>query len=466
MAFHGPHLPHFPITSQTEPVSPAQFDSGMGPWVFAGYRNGSLFTQSFTATLGFTGSLAKLTLRALTAVLSFSGLWTAAFVTPVSEAGTLSFAGSLLLSIANPLTGTLSFVGSLAKLTLRALTAVLSFSGLWTAAFVTTVSKAGTLSFVGSLHLSIANPLTGTLSFVGSLPKLMTRVLAGTLSFAGSLPRLTSRAIAGTLSFAGALPRLAALAQAGTLSFVGSVVRMKGIVLSGTLSFAGATLRVVAHGLTATLSFSGAMARSIVRAISGTLSFSGSMTSSHVTIANLAGTLLCVGAAIGRLPTKGLTASLGLAGAIGRFVSKLIGSLLNFAGTLVGIPPTTVKFCRYGRLYCVPRYPSKVQIRVARSLDSGNDYLVMLLGMRDGVTGAYVTNANLTFTALANWTGISGTPISGATALPLNLIQGSNGNYVGAIRGNVSLTPSMNPVAIQVQGANYNLIQRIIHQVS
>lgn len=96
---------------------------------------------------------------------------------------------------------------------------------------------------------------------------------------------------------------------------------------------------------------------------------------------------------------------------------------------------------------------------------AGNDYVVLIEQIRDGVSGNYVNDASLTFTALANWTGISGTPVSGATAIPMTL-YGSKGTYQGVLPGTVGLTPSMNPLAIEVDGVNYNIKRRIIEEIS
>ena len=103
------------------------------------------------------------------------------------------------------------------------------------------------------------------------------------------------------------------------------------------------------------------------------------------------------------------------------------------------------------------------------SIQVGNDFLVVFPQVRDAQSGDFVLDAVCTFTLYATWNGQSGVPVPGAVDVPMPLDTNPNaapGTYVGILSGTLGLTPSMNPVAIQVNSSNYAIQRRITAEVA
>ena len=104
------------------------------------------------------------------------------------------------------------------------------------------------------------------------------------------------------------------------------------------------------------------------------------------------------------------------------------------------------------------------------AINVGNDYRVFLAGLRDDLTGAWITDALFTFTAYANWNEAagSGVQIAGAVNLPMLFVAGSNGDYAGLLPASVTaqLTPGENPVGITAIASNYGVVRRVVDQVA
>ncbi len=79
------------------------------------------------------------------------------------------------------------------------------------------------------------------------------------------------------------------------------------------------------------------------------------------------------------------------------------------------------------------------------TLERGSDNLVEWAGMTESSGGAYVNGATVTMTLYSGYSrsattgAVSGTPVSGATSLPLSYVSGSNGTYQGVIPSTVTL---------------------------
>lgn len=203
----GHILSGFTSTSHTVTVT-------SGIWGIAGAEikttTGTLFTQSISGTLSFTGTLTKRDNKKITGTLSFTGTTTKLTKIPLS--GTLSFTGVLHKMTKIPLSGTLSFTGSLSKVK------------------VALKSLSGTLSFVGTLTKKALKSLSGTLGLTGTI-KRQTRVpISGTLPLVGKLTKQTRIPLTGTISFTGLLTAAHRMFKslAGTLGFTGLVTPVKG----------------------------------------------------------------------------------------------------------------------------------------------------------------------------------------------------------------------------------------------
>jgi hypothetical protein len=214
------------------------------------HGGGTLFTQSFTATLSFSGALTR----------TVGHFFTQAFT------ATLSFSGALSRKTGKALTATLSFVGGLTKRSTRTLAATLSTSGLISRSIGKNFSAI--LSSTASLTKRIARAFAATLTSVGALVKLLRDAgFTATLSFAGNVATTTahffSRSFTATLSFSGNLARSVRFARAftATLSFSGTIWRKTTKIFSATLTFVGAIRKTIRKSLTATLSFIGFLFR-------------------------------------------------------------------------------------------------------------------------------------------------------------------------------------------------------------
>ena len=68
-------------------------------------------------------------------------------------------------------------------------------------------------------------------------------------------------------------------------------------------------------------------------------------------------------------------------------------------------------------------------------LHIGNTIYVILDGLRDSVSGAYINSATVTVTVLQD-----GTPVSGESwPVTMTYVGGSNGKYVGTLSSGLSL---------------------------
>ena len=103
-------------------------------------------------------------------------------------------------------------------------------------------------------------------------------------------------------------------------------------------------------------------------------------------------------------------------------------------------------------------------IMASGAIFRGNDYIVVLPQVVDAASGQPVLDMVATFEALANWDGQSGGVVASGP-MTLDVTASSEGTYIGVMNTN-GMDPSMNPVAIQVNGENYNVVRRTVCEVS
>lgn len=309
------------------------------------------------ATLSFTGAITKKTSKSLvTAVLSFTGPTNLLKSIGKGITGGLSFTGALLRAIkVSMTTGVLSFTGSITKKTSKFLvTAVLSFTGAFTKAIIfLKVLVTAVLSFTGPTNLlkNVGKQVSGGLSFTGitNLPKAITKGIAGALSFTGSIVKKTSKFISGVLSFTGgftaAIPSHFTdfILAAANLTFTGTRnVAVGKFLTTGTLSFVGSIKKSTSKALTAILSFTGVNVRAFPKLLTATLTFTGSIT--RQAGKRLTGVLSFTGPAnlkkaIGKMVQATLTFTTGLLFP-GRFGLAKIGIQLDSQPMVIDIAVT------------------------------------------------------------------------------------------------------------------------------
>ena len=82
----------------------------------------------------------------------------------------------------------------------------------------------------------------------------------------------------------------------------------------------------------------------------------------------------------------------------------------------------------------------------------GSDNSVVLDGLSDIQTGAYINGATVTASVL----NMDGTAVDGASGLPLSYVLGSNGKYQGTVPASVSLAIQdyfVDVVAVNMDGS-------------
>jgi hypothetical protein len=213
------------------------------------FGGGTLFTQTFTATLSPVAALVRQVRKTLAAALSFAGALTKT-LRDAGFAATLSFVGALRKTIRDSgFAAALNFVGgfSVSKSFLKAFSATLSFAGTLTTTAVHLFTKA----------------LTATLSFTGNLVplKLLVRAFAATLTFSGTIWRKTGKVFSATIPLSGTLRKAIRKRLAAALSFVASLFRggattvLAGQVTGGapSIATAGSTATIVETGSAPTL---------------------------------------------------------------------------------------------------------------------------------------------------------------------------------------------------------------------
>lgn len=301
---------------------PRGFHPGKGPGVKGNARfyrsqagfgaNGpTVYTQTFSAGLSFSGSQSK-----------FVGY---------PQASSLSFSGSTPKSTSRKTTAALSFAGTAPKQTNKLSTAALSFIGAQSKS--TANHQIASLSFVGAQPRFIRKGLTASLSFVGALSRFITRTLTAGLSFSGSLTRTIAKAFSGALSFSGAIltGHLFIKLLTAALSFVGSQTKLTTRPLTANLSFSGAFSKFTTRALTASLSFVGSLSRFTTRALTAALNFVGSLVTGHLFIKALTAALSFVGSQ-SKAIARPLSASVSFAGAFSRFTTRPLTAALSFIG--------------------------------------------------------------------------------------------------------------------------------------
>lgn len=247
-----------------------------------------------------------------------------------STSGTLSFTGAQVKQTSRTQTATLDFVAALTKRTSRALTAALNFTGSLAPSHLFTKALTATLSFTGNLIKATSRVQTATLSFTGAMTKQTARAFTATISFAGAIAKRTSRALTATLSFTGAQVKRTSRAVSGVLSFAGTLATSSTghftQAFTATLSFAGAQAKSTSRSLAAALSFTGAMPKGSTRALTASVGFAGSLV---------------------KKTGKALTAALSFAGSVARTGGTVVSLPLTL--TIRDMARTAVQILTFGR---------------------------------------------------------------------------------------------------------------------
>lgn len=302
------------------------------------------------ATVSFTGSLARRTLRALAATLAFTGTLGTAAVHNFTQAltATLSFTGAQTRRVGKATTATVSFTGTQARSVAKGVTATVSFTGAQARRTATALSAAA-LSFTGAMVKRTSRALSATVSFTGSVATLavhvFTQALTATLAFTGSLPRRMSAVKTATVAFTATQARSVAKGVASALSFAGSLPRRITSSQTATASFTATTTRRTARSLTATLSFTGSLATLAVhfftQALSATVGFSGTV--ARRTGRSVSAAVGFTAGALTRRIGSSQSATVGFVGgmrrAIGHRFTAAVGFVGNLLGLSSGVPP-------------------------------------------------------------------------------------------------------------------------------
>lgn len=138
----------------------------------------------FVAAVSFVGSFIKFMPRILTAVLSFTGVFTAQKIAYMIMAAALNLTGAMTRRTNKGVTAVLSFAGSILKRITK---------GGFTAG----------LSFVGSFTKQATKPLLATLTFSGASVKVVKKIFTATLSITGAFSRRIQKALNAALGFVG-----------------------------------------------------------------------------------------------------------------------------------------------------------------------------------------------------------------------------------------------------------------------
>lgn len=313
---------------------------------------GNVYSQIFTAMLSFTGSQTKQTNKGISGAASFSGSTTKATASGVLGTANLSFSGSQTKAITKGLpSATVSFTGAIAKQMGRPLAAALSSSGSITRStahhLTASVSFAGniarnitrtaftaTLSFVGSITKGSAHflTLTGSLSFVGASTRVVGKALSGAVSFNGGISRRTAKGLSASLSFVGSVTRSIRRGLAASVSFTGAAGRSIGKIVTGSLSFTGILPKSSHHNLSASVSMAGSSTKQTAKGMAASLTSSGKTT--RTTKRALVGSLSSTGS-VNRTTAKGMAASLSFAGAVSRIIAKGMSATVSTSGSLL-----------------------------------------------------------------------------------------------------------------------------------
>jgi hypothetical protein len=327
-------------------------------------------THHFTATLSFVGILLKTTIRAIfAATLSFTGVFVKSSIKIF--AATLNFTTASLRSMVHGFTAALNFVGIFIKTAMpKALTATLSFTGVFLGGGQLLQTLTGTLSFTGKQVRAIVHRFTAALSPVGTLVissfHSMFVSLTGSLTFAGTTAKKTVRALpVAVLSFAGMFTKTAKKTFAATLNLtIASFVHQIGKPLAAVLSFTGTFVKSIQYPLSAALTFAGSFLRAIRKsAMTAALSFAGTFIGGGQLLASLTSTLSFTGVfrksairlfaatlsfttSLIRRLTNAFQAGLSFSGRTTRAIThRLVSAVLSFAGAVAGGHP---KFGNFG----------------------------------------------------------------------------------------------------------------------
>ena len=97
-------------------------------------------------------------------------------------------------------------------------------------------------------------------------------------------------------------------------------------------------------------------------------------------------------------------------------------------------------------------YPADKDLKTIGVFFADNDNEVVLKGLREGLTGAFVNNASLTFTVY----DLCENALSGGSAISMPYITASNGNYRGILPGTVGISAGTQ-YRVVITASNYNL---------
>lgn len=151
----------------------------------------------------------------------------------------------------------------------------------------------------------------------------------------GGLTKLTLRSVGGSLGFTGSVVKSTARALAASLSFVGSFFKLTTRPLAAALSFVGGlTTSFIGGGpitkaLSASLSFTGSHTKQAGKSLAASLGFTGSQTKS---IVHNQSAVLSFTGAVAKRTSRGLGASLGFTGSIAKRTARSLGAGLSFTG--------------------------------------------------------------------------------------------------------------------------------------
>lgn len=311
-------------------------------WAEVAYTTSSgpqTFNQSVGGTLGLSGVVGKRTNKPVSGSLGLSGI--IARLTRHPLGGSISPSGSISIRrvYSVVLSGLLGLSGTISRKTSKSFSGTIGPSGMLSRFVSKTLS--GSISPSGSLSMRnvFSIVISGVLNLSGSVQKTSSKVLSGSLPLSGTLTRLTKKIVSGMLGLSGFM-------STGSTYFINLV---------GTLNLSGGVTKKTTKSLSGVLGLSGGVVRKTFKMVSGVLNLSGSTIASlgsHVYTVFISGTLNLSGE-IQRTTKKSVSGLITPVGSLAKMVSKTIGGLLHFIGSLIPFKPVQTFKTPHVRIYAI-----------------------------------------------------------------------------------------------------------------
>jgi hypothetical protein len=238
-------------------------------------------------------------------------------------------------------TGAVTPGGSLVKAVLKSLLGVLLPAGSLQSTVgggnQFTQNLGGTVTPAGTLAKAVAVLRTGTVTPGGALAtvKAYLKSLAGSLATSGAVTKLTGKRATGAVTPTGAVVRAITQRKTGVVTPAGTLAKAVAVLRAGAVAPAGALRRTLTLLKQGTITSQGSVSTpgAPTLFVSGNIQPSGALTRTLTKFQVLTGAVGLAGT-IGRSISKNLSGAVSLAGNLVRYVAKYLSGLLTPAGNL------------------------------------------------------------------------------------------------------------------------------------